>query len=72
MKSPIADLKNSGGKPANTATAGAFLESFIGDWPWAHIDVASVDDEPTGRPYIPVGASGVGLRLLVKMLTDWK
>ncbi|PKK84943.1 MAG: leucyl aminopeptidase [candidate division Zixibacteria bacterium HGW-Zixibacteria-1] len=71
MKSPIADLKNSGGKPAATMTAGAFLESFTGDWPWAHIDVASVDDELTGKPYIPVGASGTGLRLLVALLEQW-
>jgi len=72
MKSPIADLKNSGGKPAATITAGAFLESFIGNWPWAHIDVASVDDEVEGKPYIPVGVSGVGLRLLVELLAAWK
>lgn len=71
MKSPIADLKNSGGRPATTMTAAAFLENFIGDWPWAHIDIASVDDELTGKPYIPVGASGVGLRLLVELLEKW-
>ncbi|MEW5925029.1 MAG: leucyl aminopeptidase, partial [Candidatus Zixiibacteriota bacterium] len=71
MKSSIADLKNSGGKPAATMTAGAFLENFIGNWPWAHIDIASVDDELTGKPYIPVGASGVGLRLLVELLEKW-
>jgi leucyl aminopeptidase len=72
MKSSIADLKNSGGKPAATITAAAFLENFIGDWPWAHIDIAYVDVEKTGRPYIPKGPTGIGLRLLVELLANWK
>ena len=72
MKSPLADLQNSGGKAAATMTAAAFLESFIGDWPWAHVDIAYVDLEPKGRPYIPKGNTGIGLRLLVQMLIDWK
>jgi len=72
MKSPLADLKNSGGKPAATMTAAAFLENFIGDWPWAHIDIAYVDVEPEGRPYIPKGTTGIGLRLLVELLSKWK
>jgi leucyl aminopeptidase len=72
LESPVADLKNSGGKPANTITAAIFLEHFIGDWPWAHIDIAAVDDELKGRPYIPKGPSGIGLRLLVELLANWK
>ncbi len=72
MKSPIADLTNSGGKPAGTIAAAAFLENFIGDWPWAHIDIAYVDVEKSGRPYIPRGITGIGLRLLVELLADWK
>lgn len=72
LKSPIADLKNSGGKPAATITAGAFLENFIGNWPWVHIDIAYVDLEKEGAPYTPKGASGFGLRLLVQLLSDWK
>jgi len=72
VKSSIADLKNSGGKSAGTITASAFLENFIGDWPWAHIDIAYVDLEKTGRPYIPKGATGIGVRLLVDLLTNWK
>lgn len=72
MKSPIADLVNSGGKPAATITASAFLENFVGDWPWAHIDIAFCDLEPKGRPYIPKGATGFGLRLLVELLSNWK
>lgn len=72
MKSNFADLINSGGRPAGTLTASAFLENFIGDWPWAHIDIAYVDIEPKGKPYLVKGPTGFGLRLLVQMLANWK
>lgn len=72
MKSSIADLKNSGGPYSGTITASAFLENFIGSWPWAHIDIACVDIEKKGRPYIPKGQTGNGLRLLVELLSNWK
>lgn len=72
MKSPIADLVNSGGRPAGTICAAAFLENFIGDYPWAHIDIAYVDIEPAGKPYIPKGNTGIGMRLLVDLLINWK
>ncbi|MFH1686180.1 MAG: leucyl aminopeptidase [bacterium] len=72
MKSDIADLANSGGRPAATMTAAAFLENFIGDWPWAHIDIAYVDVEPKGRPYTPKGQTGIGMRLLLQLVVDWK
>jgi len=72
MKSSLADLVNSGGKNAGTIAAGAFLENFIGDWPWGHIDIAYTESEPKGRPYLPTGLTGYGLRLFVSMLTNWK
>jgi len=72
MKSGIADLVNSGGRPAGTIAAAAFLENFIGDWPWLHIDIAYVDIEPKGLPYIPKGATGIGLRFLIDILSNWK
>ncbi len=72
MKSSIADLVNSGGRPAGTLAAGAFLENFIGDWPWAHIDIAYVDLEPSGKAYVPKGATGFGVRLLTDVLANWK
>lgn len=72
MKSRIADLVNSGGRDAGTCKAAAFLENFIGDWPWGHIDIAYVDLEPSGKPYIPRGITGIGLRLLIELLSHWK
>jgi leucyl aminopeptidase len=72
MKSPIADLWNSGGKAAPTLTAAAFLESSIGNYNWAHIDIAYMDLEKSGQPYIPKGPTGFGVRLLVELLADWR
>ena len=72
MKSSLADLVNSGGRPAGTIAASAFLENFIGDWPWLHIDIAWMDMEYSGKPYTPKGATGFGVRLLTEMLSNWK
>lgn len=72
MQSQIADLVNSGGRPAGTCTAAAFLKEFIGDYPWAHIDIAYVDTEYSGQPYVPKGPSGFGTRLLIETLSNWK
>ncbi|MEE8578033.1 MAG: leucyl aminopeptidase, partial [candidate division Zixibacteria bacterium] len=72
MKSTIADLVNSGGRPAGTAAAGAFLENFIGDYAWTHIDIAYVDLEPKGGGYTPKGSTGFGVRLLTDLLSNWK
>ncbi|MDD5426904.1 MAG: leucyl aminopeptidase [candidate division Zixibacteria bacterium] len=72
MKSNLADLVNSAGKTAGTIAASAFLENFTGNWPWAHIDIAYMDMEPKGRPYLPAGVTGYGLRLLTSLLENWK
>lgn len=72
MKSSIADVVNSGGRPAGTITAAAFLENFIGDYPWAHIDIAYVDIEPSGKHYLPKGVTGIGARLVTEVLSNWK
>lgn len=40
IKSDIADLKNSGGRFAGTITAGLFIEAFVQDKPWLHLDIA--------------------------------
>ena len=40
MKSDIADLKNTGGRPAGTLTAAAFLREFADKTPWLHLDIA--------------------------------
>lgn len=68
MKSDIADLKNAGGPTAGTISAGWFLQQFAGKSKWAHLDIAGTAWEEKGRPYLPKGATGVGVRLLVEYL----
>ncbi|MCM2359459.1 MAG: leucyl aminopeptidase [Geobacteraceae bacterium] len=68
MRSDIADLKNAGGPSAGTISAGWFLKQFAGKGKWAHLDIAGTAWEEKGRPYLPKGATGVGVRLLVEYL----
>jgi leucyl aminopeptidase len=64
IKSPIADIKNSGGKNAGAITAAAFLRQFVGTTPWAHLDIAGTAFLDKAEGYRPAGATGVGVRLL--------
>ena len=68
MKSDIADLKNAGGPHAGTISAGWFLKQFVGTNKWVHLDIAGAAWEDKGRHYLPKGATGVGVRLLVEYL----
>ena len=68
IKSKVADLKNSGGRPAGTLTAGAFLEAYVQGFPWAHLDIAGTASTDSDKPDTPVGATGVGVRLLIDFL----
>ncbi|GAB4333952.1 MAG: leucyl aminopeptidase [Candidatus Abyssubacteria bacterium] len=72
IKSDIADVKNVGGRPAGTITAGLFLKKFVGDTPWAHLDIAGTAWTKKDLPYCPKGATGVGVRLLTQLARDWK
>ncbi len=68
LKSDIADVKNIGSQGAGTIVAGAFLKEFVGDTPWAHLDIAGTAWWSEDQPYIPKGASGVGVRLIMRWL----
>jgi len=70
IKSDVADVKNTGGRPGGTITAAAFLSKFVGDARWAHLDIASTDWSDRERAYIPKGATGVGTRLLIRFLSN--
>jgi len=68
LKSPIADMKNTGPRPAGSITAALFLKEFVKETKaWAHIDIAGPAWTSKEGPYTPAGASGYGVRLLV----DW-
>ncbi len=70
IKSDIADYKNHGGRPAGAITAAAFLSKFVGDFPWVHLDIAGPAWTDKDKTYIPKGASGTGVRLLVEFLRN--
>ncbi len=64
MKGTVADLTNAAAKrEAGTITAAGFLEEFVGDTRWAHLDIAGTAWD-VGRPYTGNDASGFGVRLL--------
>ena len=71
LKSEVADLKNIGGKAAGTITAGAFLQEFVGDTPWGHLDIAGTAWGFTEKSYIPKGPSGIGARTLIDLIRNW-
>jgi leucyl aminopeptidase len=72
IKSQIADIKNIGGRPAGSITAGAFLAAFVGDYPFVHLDIAGTAwvDRPA-KPYESQGGTGVGVRLLIEYLRGY-
>ncbi len=68
VKSDIADIKNTGGKSGSLMTSAYFLKEFAGEVPWVHLDIAGTAWVEKERPYIPKGASGVGVRLLLELV----
>jgi leucyl aminopeptidase len=69
-KGTVADLTNASSKrKAGTIYAGSFLEEFVDEVPWAHLDIAGTAWD-TGREYVGKGASGFGVRLLVRLALD--
>jgi leucyl aminopeptidase len=70
LKSPIADMKNIGGGKAGSITAAQFLQRFIKDVPWAHLDIAGVVWNEKGTALAPGGATGYGVRLLDRLIAD--
>ncbi|MFH1215235.1 MAG: leucyl aminopeptidase [Pseudomonadota bacterium] len=72
LKSKVADIKNIGGRPGGTITAAVFLQQFIGDTPWAHLDIAGTAWDYTEKSYVPKGPSGVGARTLLELVRNWK
>jgi len=72
MRSQIADVKQVGGRQGGTITAAAFLSYFVGDTPWAHLDIAPTANTERASAYQPVGATGVGVRLVTECLRGWR
>lgn len=70
IKSDVADMKNTGGRAGGAITAAVFLGKFVGDTPWVHLDIAGPAWLSKEKPYIPRGASAVGVRLMLRFLRD--
>ena len=71
LKSDVADMKNiSGGRGAGSVTAAQFLQRFVGDTPWAHLDIAGMTWSKKDKPTAPKGGTGYGVRMLDRLVAD--
>jgi leucyl aminopeptidase len=67
IKSDVADIKNTTSKGAGTIAGAKFLENFVGDTPWVHLDIAGVDMMDREKGWVSKGASGYSVRALVNL-----
>ena len=71
IESAVADMKNVGPRHGGSITAALFIKRFVNGVPWAHLDIASTAWKPASAvPTIPSGASGFGVRLLDRLVSD--
>jgi leucyl aminopeptidase len=67
VESDIADMKNIGGRWGGAITAAIILSEFVGDIPWAHLDIAGPGRADKTEHYVSKGGSGFGVRTLVSV-----
>jgi leucyl aminopeptidase len=71
IDTPNADMKNIGnGRNAGAITAAQFLQRFVNDFPWAHLDIAGTAMNSPKSPINPSWGSGYGVRLLNQLVVD--
>lgn len=70
IDSDIADMKNIGDGTAGSIIGAQFLQRFVNDVPWAHLDIAGVAWTKKDSATVPKGASGWGVRLLDQLVRD--
>jgi leucyl aminopeptidase len=66
IKGRYADIVNSEGRKAHPIQGASFLKRFVGDVPWAHLDIAGTGHD-NGRAYTAKGGAGWGVRLLLEL-----
>lgn len=72
LDSEVADLRNIGtGRFGGTLTAGLFLQEFVGDTPWVHLDIAGPVTTDSARGEFAKGATGFGVRTLLAVVSGW-
>jgi len=67
IRSDIADMKNTGGRPGGALIAAALLSEFVDDVPWAHLDIAGTAFMEEKTDYAPAGGMGYGVGTLVEL-----
>jgi leucyl aminopeptidase len=73
IDSDVADVKNiGGGRYGGALTAGLFLREFVGDIPWAHLDIAGPARSEEDEGYVQKGGTGFGVRTLVEAVTGFR
>jgi leucyl aminopeptidase len=73
LDSEVADIKNiGGGRFGGALTAGLFLKEFVGDVPWAHLDIAGPARSEEDDAYLPKGGTGFGVRTIVEALRSFE
>lgn len=70
LKSPIADMKNTGPRPGGSITAALFLKQFVKETPWAHLDIAGPVWADKDDGYNSSGATGFPVRTLVNWVLN--
>jgi leucyl aminopeptidase len=71
LDSTVADMSNVGGPYAGATTAAIFLSEFVGEVPWAHIDIAGPMNADSDNGWRSKGATGFGTRLLIDLVTGY-
>jgi len=69
ISSDVADIKNAGSRMGGAITAAMFLENFVGDVPWVHIDIAGPAFMEKQSEWTPKGGTGFGVRTIIKYLS---
>jgi leucyl aminopeptidase len=72
LDSNVADLRNVGGPYGGALTAGLFLERFVGDTPWAHLDIAGPMNVDADEGWLTKGATAFGVRTLVELVEGFR
>jgi len=71
VDSKVADMRNSTGRLAGSICAAQFLQRFVGDTPWAHLDIAGTAMDAIAHEYNQSWGSGFGVRLIDRLVADY-
>ena len=70
IKSDVAEIKNTGGRKGGAITAAKFLQRFVGETPWVHLDIAGTFETDKEKGYQVKGGTGVMVRTLVNLAVE--